>query len=266
MTKWTTTMICLCCLTSMGGQAQYLAESPFHTIGGTQKAMAVTPVDEQQDTTSHQEVEDIEVEEPPQDTASFVMPLSVALPLRGIHVNSPFGMRTDPKRRSRRRMHNGIDLKARYEDVFSILPGVVEAASYSTNGGLLRLRQSWAVRMLLPASVQDMCAQGASGDGRPADSHQRQYGQAHYWPSSAPLLSMVQERQILRPEDFVTPGSRRIIKTQKINYPMEVIIILLILSIIANRRKKHKNKSHPRYNGKSDWEKTCDDGAKFFGW
>jgi len=135
MTKWTTTMICLCCLTSMGGQAQYLAESPFHTIGGTQKAMAVTPVDEQQDTTSHQEVEDIEVEEPPQDTASFVMPLSVALPLRGIHVNSPFGMRTDPKRRSRRRMHNGIDLKARYEDVFSILPGIVEAASYSTNGG-----------------------------------------------------------------------------------------------------------------------------------
>jgi len=47
---------------------------------------------------------------------------------------------------------------------------------------------------------------------------------------------------------------------------MEVIIILLILSIIANRRKKRKSKRRPRYSGKSDWETTCDDGAKFFGW
>ena len=34
-----------------------------------------------------------------------------------------------------RRMHNGLDLKARYEEVYSMLPGVVTAATYSTNGG-----------------------------------------------------------------------------------------------------------------------------------
>jgi len=134
MTKWTIAMICLYCMSSMGSHAQHLGVSPFNTIGGTKKGLTTIPVEEQQDTTEQLDMDETDMEEP-QDTTSLIMPLSVALPLRGIHVNSPFGMRTDPKRRSRRRMHNGIDLKARYEDVFSILPGVVEAASYSTNGG-----------------------------------------------------------------------------------------------------------------------------------
>lgn len=60
---------------------------------------------------------------------------TVALPLKNIHVTSPFGTRKDPMNRHNRRMHNGLDLKARYEEVYSMLPGVVTAASYSTNGG-----------------------------------------------------------------------------------------------------------------------------------
>ena len=60
---------------------------------------------------------------------------TVALPLKNIHVTSPFGTRRDPMNRQNRRMHNGLDLKARYEEVYSMLPGVVMAASYSTNGG-----------------------------------------------------------------------------------------------------------------------------------
>ena len=60
---------------------------------------------------------------------------TVALPLKNIHVTSPFGNRRDPMNRQNRRMHNGLDLKARYEEVYSMLPGVVTAASYSTNGG-----------------------------------------------------------------------------------------------------------------------------------
>lgn len=59
---------------------------------------------------------------------------TVALPLKNIHVNSPFGTRRDPMNKNRR-MHNGLDLKARFEMVYSMLPGVVTAASYSTNGG-----------------------------------------------------------------------------------------------------------------------------------
>jgi len=45
-----------------------------------------------------------------------------------------------------------------------------------------------------------------------------------------------------------------------------VIIVLVMAAIIANRAKRHKKKNRTRYNGKSDWEKTCDDGGKFFGW
>lgn len=60
---------------------------------------------------------------------------TVALPLKNIHVTSPFGNRRDPMNGQSRRMHNGLDLKARYEEVYSMLPGVVTAASYSTNGG-----------------------------------------------------------------------------------------------------------------------------------
>ena len=60
---------------------------------------------------------------------------TVALPLKNIHVTSPFGNRRDPMNKQNRRMHNGLDLKAKYEEVYSMLPGVVTTASYSTNGG-----------------------------------------------------------------------------------------------------------------------------------
>lgn len=58
----------------------------------------------------------------------------VSYPLNRIHVNSEFGMRLHPIYH-RYIMHNGIDLKARYENVYSMFPGIVTAASYSTGGG-----------------------------------------------------------------------------------------------------------------------------------
>ena len=48
----------------------------------------------------------------------------VALPLENIHINSGFGMRRHPIYR-KRIMHNGIDLSARYEKVYSMFPGIV---------------------------------------------------------------------------------------------------------------------------------------------
>lgn len=50
--------------------------------------------------------------------------LSVSYPLKNIKINSGYGMRKHPIMH-RYCMHNGIDLHARQEDVFSMLPGEV---------------------------------------------------------------------------------------------------------------------------------------------
>ena len=70
----------------------------------------------------------------PPDSIKPFLPM-VSLPLKDIRVSSPFGMRRDPMNRKHYRMHNGLDLRARYEDVYSMLPGTVTATSYSVNGG-----------------------------------------------------------------------------------------------------------------------------------
>ena len=48
----------------------------------------------------------------------------MSLPLKNIHIGSGFGMRMHPIYH-KRMMHNGIDLSARYESVFSMFPGTV---------------------------------------------------------------------------------------------------------------------------------------------
>ena len=48
----------------------------------------------------------------------------VALHLKNIHIGSGFGMRMHPIYH-KRIMHNGIDLSARYENVYSMFPGTV---------------------------------------------------------------------------------------------------------------------------------------------
>lgn len=59
----------------------------------------------------------------------------VSLPLKDIRVTSPFGMRRDPMNRAKYRYHSGVDLRARYENVYSMLPGTVSAAGFSKTGG-----------------------------------------------------------------------------------------------------------------------------------
>lgn len=48
---------------------------------------------------------------------------------------------------------------------------------------------------------------------------------------------------------------------------MGVILIILVIYLVFHKKDdKKKSRRHKSYSGKSDWEKTCDDGGKFFGW
>ena len=60
--------------------------------------------------------------------------MSVSLPLKRIKVTSPFGMRKDPFT-GKRRMHNGIDLHARNDEVYAMFPGVVKKVGYDKRSG-----------------------------------------------------------------------------------------------------------------------------------
>ena len=129
MLKETFILIGLCSLSSTARIHAQQEESPFHTVGETQKKKIKTMVEVLTETTVQDSLkEDI-------DSAATDVPLMVALPLKDIHINSPFGMRRDPMNRRKGRMHYGLDLRAKYEDVYSMLPGTVTAAGTSTAGG-----------------------------------------------------------------------------------------------------------------------------------
>ena len=64
----------------------------------------------------------------------------VAQPLENIHINSGFGMRRHPIYH-KRIMHNGIDLSARYEKVYSMFPGtVIKVGQDSRSGKFVTVR------------------------------------------------------------------------------------------------------------------------------
>ena len=60
--------------------------------------------------------------------------LHASLPLKSIHITSRFGMRHHPILH-RYCMHNGVDLKAHYENVFSMLPGRVVSVGQNKRSG-----------------------------------------------------------------------------------------------------------------------------------
>ena len=67
------------------------------------------------------------------DASSFDCPL-VSLPLKNIHIGSGFGMRMHPIYH-KRMMHNGVDLSARYESVYSMFPGTVIKVGQDSRSG-----------------------------------------------------------------------------------------------------------------------------------
>lgn len=60
--------------------------------------------------------------------------LHASLPLKRIHITSRFGMRHHPILH-RYCMHNGVDLKAHYENVFSMFPGRVVSLGHNKRSG-----------------------------------------------------------------------------------------------------------------------------------
>lgn len=67
---------------------------------------------------------------------------SVSYPLKKIHVTSPFGMRFHPIDKIWK-LHNGIDLSAKEEEVYAVLDGVVEKTGYnSTSGNFILLKHA----------------------------------------------------------------------------------------------------------------------------
>lgn len=67
------------------------------------------------------------------ETPKIDYPL-VSLPLKNIHIGSGFGMRMHPIYH-KRMMHNGIDLSARYENVYSMFPGTVIKVGQDNRSG-----------------------------------------------------------------------------------------------------------------------------------
>ena len=61
--------------------------------------------------------------------SKIVMPLN-----REISITSPYGIRTHPIFRATK-FHNGIDLVANYENVYSVLDGIVTETGWDNNGG-----------------------------------------------------------------------------------------------------------------------------------
>ncbi len=60
--------------------------------------------------------------------------IKVHTPLKVMFVTSPFGQRKHPIE-NKIRMHNGVDLKAKYERVYAVMSGQVVDAGFDKNGG-----------------------------------------------------------------------------------------------------------------------------------
>lgn len=95
------------------------AHAQFNTIGMTnsKRIKTINPPK------SNETLTDSIVSDVPEQTIPEAETL-VSFPLKDIRISSGFGMRNHPIYH-KRMMHNGIDLSARYENVYSMFPGTV---------------------------------------------------------------------------------------------------------------------------------------------
>lgn len=107
------------------------AQGYFHSIGERRETVAVP--DTIMDDVDEQLIDSVGTL--PFHSKAVKNVWTVSMPLDNLHMTSPFGIRRDPLNKRTRRMHSGIDLRARYEPVRSMLPGTVIESGYSKTGG-----------------------------------------------------------------------------------------------------------------------------------
>jgi murein DD-endopeptidase MepM/ murein hydrolase activator NlpD len=136
------TLICFCLQALM---LPLVSNGQFHTLGN--RSVKLNRF-ERDSVMQLCQTKDPEI--PPINIAHLIKPTAVSLPLRRMMVTSPRGLRKHPVY-GKTAIHNGIDLRAHYDSVFSIMEGIVVAIGHDHSSGLWiqvlhsgRLRSTYA--------------------------------------------------------------------------------------------------------------------------
>ncbi len=100
-----------------------------------EKQKEVSLVSDTSQTKGASAVDTLQQQKPSKTAERTKHTIGVSYPLRNIVVTSPYGYRRDPFT-GKRTFHNGIDLRANYEPVYSILPGEVVKVSRNKRAGI----------------------------------------------------------------------------------------------------------------------------------
>lgn len=131
-TKWLTSQIdSLKMLIKESSSVNEVRKNEFEKLKDSLVLQSLNRVEEAQQTSKKQNFSSTYdfVDEPAASFSKIVMPLK-----NKITVTSSYGTRTHPIFRTKK-THNGIDLKASYENVYSVLDGIVTATGWDSKGG-----------------------------------------------------------------------------------------------------------------------------------
>ena len=131
-TKWLTSQIdFLKMLIKESSSVNEVRKNEFEKLKDSLVLQSLNRVEEAQQTSKKQNFSTTYdfVDEPAASFSKIVMPLK-----NKITVTSSYGTRTHPIFRTKK-THNGIDLKASYENVYSVLDGIVTATGWDSKGG-----------------------------------------------------------------------------------------------------------------------------------
>ncbi|HAH91119.1 M23 family metallopeptidase [Segatella copri] len=111
------------------------SHAQFNTIGYVKKH-SISKKKSPQETTHVASVDSVmKADSLPPDSSQDVLPyLRASFPLKNIQINSRFGMRNHPVKH-KTIMHNGVDLAAHYEKVFSMFSGEVTGVGHDNRSG-----------------------------------------------------------------------------------------------------------------------------------
>jgi len=100
--------------------------------------------------------------------------MSVSYPLKEITVTSPYGRRKGPFT-GKRSNHKGLDLRARNEEVYAMMPGeVVKVSSDKRSGNYVTIRHGGLHSQLLP-SVENIGKERRTNHAWRGSGHQWQH-------------------------------------------------------------------------------------------